>query len=1069
MARNDHGTLPLEFSLALASSLVRCGDLEPARSLLSLIVQQQPDAQPTSEFYRARLQLASILVEARQWEMAATHYDYLLDNEEWFDSIEEQVRTWLAAAYVYAQTNRGHEAIALRRRALHTTRAALHGPSGALHRPGGALHRLGGALHRPGGALSTSGDLPSRTLWIPYLQAFVSTDDIAKADDLIVQQIYQTYTQDQRTRSQDDEFLRLLSDGLAKLGQYQMAAEVREPIATDADQWYRYASLLAQADRHVEALKYYEQVLAAGIVPEDSARYDELQLALASTEQHAGDSQRAEERYAQVAAKYRPQVGHEQASLQAWRFYLQAVRGLEALSPDDRRLIVSAQRDLQRFADDEPLAEALCDITLRTADDGEACIAFVGQAMERFPDSISIRVLHARALVHAGRLSEADAVLTRLHRDVQPFSAELSDASSAESLAARGRWASPTALGEITLLHGRVKAKLSDYAAAVRLFESTPQLQSMDPAEYAAALANAEQVDKAIEVLENSDRLHADAQAFLASLYVRQKQFDKAQTTIEMLLAQNPDDHDIRRQLANTLFWARDYERAIEQYESLLELYPADHELRVSLAKSLLWIGRYDAAAERLSDLVVEDVSNTELWIPTLDALAGSEKSSLQNPSLLAIRDGYSHTPLVMQHEVVVRLSRIYRRAREPMLARKILLPYVDAPGASPHLRVEYADVLAALKSYGQAIGIYEDVLADLQRTSVVEQTSASSSQTRPPSLNEQEIRLRFADVLHQAKQYQSSQQQLDRLWEELDEQAPARLAHAYLSTARNLVALRRHQEALEYFERLRSIDPGSFDLHEEYAGALLSASRPREALDWINRAEHLSLAGEYLLGAIYSNLESFDRAVHVYTSIVKRVPEELRAWRLLADNASWDKDYPTGIHIYKQLLVRSPGDESLRIALADAYLWSGEKRLAFEIYYSILSQSPDRYDLWANFVRSATSDLSIPESAEKLLSSIVATRQNWPTNFDFRVSMVDALVRLGNDREAISLLRELLEVQPDNRNLRRRLADELHRLQHYEEAEQIYRQLLHENQAIPRRTTPKALRTRVVSGTLRP
>ena len=144
------------------------------------------------------------------------------------------------------------------------------------------------------------------------------------------------------------------------------------------------------------------------------------------------------------------------------------------------------------------------------------------------------------------------------------------------------------------------------------------------------------------------------------------------------------------------------------------------------------------------------------------------------------------------------------------------------------------------------------------------------------------EIQLRFADVLHVAKEYEAAQIQLDELLLQIDNTSPARLRHALLSTARNLVALERHQKALDYFRQLRDMDPDKFELHEEYAGALLSASRPREALQWLTEAPGLTLDGEFLLGAIYTNLEAYRRAVGVYRSIVERHPKQLKAWRLL-------------------------------------------------------------------------------------------------------------------------------------------------------------------------------------------
>ena len=89
----------------------------------------------------------------------------------------------------------------------------------------------------------------------------------------------------------------------------------------------------------------------------------------------------------------------------------------------------------------------------------------------------------------------------------------------------------------------------------------------------------------------------------------------------------------------------------------------------------------------------------------------------------------------------------------------------------------------------------------------------------------------------------------MELVWvlERVDASTPARFRHALLSTARNLVALDRYDEALERFNQLRELDPEDFDLYEEYSGALLSAGRPEEALEWLNRAVSLSLNGDTL------------------------------------------------------------------------------------------------------------------------------------------------------------------------------------------------------------------------------
>ena len=64
-------------------------------------------------------------------------------------------------------------------------------------------------------------------------------------------------------------------------------------------------------------------------------------------------------------------------------------------------------------------------------------------------------------------------------------------------------------------------------------------------------------------------------------------------------------------------------------------------------------------------------------------------------------------------------------------------------------------------------------------------------------------------------------------------------------------------------------------------------------------------------------------------------------------------------------------------------------------------------------------------------------------------------------------LLQELLRQRPNDRGLRRRLADELHRLERYDDAERLYQSLLREIEGSPRRDSgqPTMLRTHVIGG----
>ena len=1017
VALATHPEQKVDFVLALVASLQRCDELGNAKQLLEELLQED------EQLSRARLRLAQILETQRRFAEAARHYDLLLSQEKKDQATLQQVETWMSAAFVYGKVNRLHEASVLYRRALHEFRRSL------------------------------MVDVSDHARWLGYLSVLNTVNEYAAADVSLVQKIF-SYVQSMDSEaaspawfSPTPNFLSQLGESLAHIGRVDAAIEVFESIGDVPRYYFRMGTLLAQSGRYPEALKYFQRVESQELISEEDEAFDDFLLSMGNAERRVGLADSSVLRYQQVAKKYRALVAKPEPSFETWLRYLQALQGVETLSALDLELFRAAQGELDRFVSEPRIVESMCQLSLQVESSAEEVMSFIEQAHSLLPDAVGVQVAKARGLFQAERLEEADRLLTELRSKIDI--AVSKHASGLEMDSSLLDWLAPASRGEMTLLHGRVKSKLEQHTLALELFEASPQLSDVDPLEYAAVLAKADRVEKAIEVLEQLPQKSPKVLTFLASLLIQQEAFSEARTIIEQVLSENPQDTETRRLLANTLFWARQYDEAIEKYLELLQDFPGDRELRTSLGKSLLWVGRYDEASMTLGKLVREDLSDTSLWAATLDAIAGSGRGALQDPSLVEIKRIYKEQPLEIQHAVVERLSTISRRDNEPMLARTYLLPYMETEQPPVSLQVEYADVLSALKQSEEAREIYELVLAgreDLPEGQVLE------------------YRLRYADVLHVAKEYEESQRQLDQLLEQLDNTSPARLRHALLSTARNLVALDRHQEALEYFDRLRELDPESFELHEEYAGALLSASRPEEALEWILQAPTLSLDGEYLLGAIYSNVNAFSRAVQVYKDIVQRHPKQLKAWRLLADNASWAKDYRTGIHIYKQLLLRAPEDESLRVALADAWLWSEKHQLALDVYFDILQNTPDRYDLWARFVQAASGDVQITPAMQRVLRTIVDTRQDWPDEFPFRLSMVDALVRLGDERGTISLLRELLQQRPNDRGLRRRLADELHRLKRFEEAEDLYQSLLRDTE---RRRQPQPARpdwrTRVI------
>lgn len=982
------------FKLALANSLARLGDVEASKSLLlELLSADEEDVD-------ARERLAQLLQEEGLFVESAKQYERLVKVSVLAGDVRRRALITTGMAHVYDELGRLDDASRLRDRVLEVFREQL-GDDG----------------------------LSDRDLWLPYLYALNASETRLPVDASIVKGIFHG-----PWRGIATDIEQQLSDALARVGLHEEAVSVLDSSARQGNS-LRLAYLLAHLGRHAEAIQHFEHVRSERILTEGDDQYDDFLLSMARSKRSVGDVDEASELFNAVASRYREIVTQTNVTETDWLSYLNALRGLEQCGENDLKLVAGLVSDAEQFSNNARILAALCDLSLRWNEPTEA-MAFIEKALHYTDYAIEIQVAKARGLVRLGEFKQADKLVTQLIH--------------ASSSAARDWFArEPASATKLQLMHARIKVKLEDYRAARSLFEDIPQIRQLACLEYAVALAKTQSRPEAIAVLATKQVKSRDELSYLVSLHVEDGNFAKGQRLVATLQEQYPDDVDVERLVANVFFWSREYEQATVRYETLIARFPDDVELREAYGKSLSWIGRYDDAIKVLGRIVFDDRTRSDLWGLILESMAGSDTVSTQHPMLLEIKAKYVNSPIERQHSIATKLARIYLRAGEPMLARQCLLEYIENETAPPEMTLEYADTLASLQRYDQAIRLYLVYIDRAEvRESAVELTKAV---------------LRYADVLHQAKRYTEAQQQLQWVLERVDEEMPARYRHVLTSTARNLVALRRHEAAIERFDQLRELDPDSFHLHEEYAAALLSAGRPEEALEWLSRVAQLSLEGEFLLGSVYSNLQEFDRAVNVYKQIVREEPRQLKGWRLLADAAARAKNYRLSLHIYHQLLARAPNDESLLVATANAYLWSGQHQRALDTYVDILRRSPDRYDLWIALVQAAAGEgVVIGVDAARFLRRIAAESKKWPNDDNFKLGMSNALFEIGEDRRARALLYELLRKSPDDPELRRRIGDSLHRSGRFEDAEQIYSSLLRQSD-IPARSSQRRAKTRNV------
>ncbi len=75
-------------------------------------------------------------------------------------------------------------------------------------------------------------------------------------------------------------------------------------------------------------------------------------------------------------------------------------------------------------------------------------------------------------------------------------------------------------------------------------------------------------------------------------------------TALEKVARENPQDADIRTQIANAYYDAGRFDKAVEAYQESLRLHPNDPAVQTDLATSYHYLGQHDKALELLEQVL---------------------------------------------------------------------------------------------------------------------------------------------------------------------------------------------------------------------------------------------------------------------------------------------------------------------------------------------------------------------------------------------------------------------------------------------------------------------------------
>jgi cellulose synthase/poly-beta-1,6-N-acetylglucosamine synthase-like glycosyltransferase/tetratricopeptide (TPR) repeat protein len=261
------------------------------------------------------------------------------------------------------------------------------------------------------------------------------------------------------------------------------------------------------------------------------------------------------------------------------------------------------------------------------------------------------------------------------------------------------------------------------------------------------------------------------------------------------------------------------------------------------------------------------------------------------------------------------------------------------------------------------------------------------------------------------------------------------------LAAARNASNLGDLADAAARYKELSKYGMLSDAAKLEYAGVLYRIGQADEAAHLLEQGSP-NVQDLRLLASIYSCGKHFSKAIAIYEQLLKILPDDALALRGLADNLSWSHEFGQAATVYRELLHDAPKDDELRERLAETLLFDKQYQDSLRQYAKLLARHPKSQDFRNGFLMAAAGSPSLGEADRGRLERIYK-QHGRHENVAYLTSLLNAVSKHGTPEQAVPLLQSLLEQAPDNAELRLRLADALHNLGRFKEADAQYRRLL--------------------------
>ena len=240
----------------------------------------------------------------------------------------------------------------------------------------------------------------------------------------------------------------------------------------------------------------------------------------------------------------------------------------------------------------------------------------------------------------------------------------------------------------------------------------------------------------------------------------------------------------------------------------------------------------------------------------------------------------------------------------------------------------------------------------------------------------------------------------------------------AYLNHAVALADNGRPPEALAEVARALALRPKDVDAHLTAGSILIDARRYEDALNHYQQAADGApeYAGSFRgMGNCLLRLGRFAEAQGEFRRALELEPDDYLALNGLATALGAQGHFSQAVSLFAQVLEAEPHYAEAHFGLGNTYLAANRIEDAASAYTRALEFDPQHADAWHN--------LGIAEAQrsrfERARECFVKALELDSMHQDAQRSLVPVLVRLERKEEAIALLRQWLEQEPERRDLK--------------------------------------------------